>query len=342
VLRKQGYGGRNDQIAKYMQKTFESHIDARKKLLQEVSSKGGASPDILEAAFDDGPLGSKSPTLSTGEFKRRRDDTLAPFPRPPANRANGSAPLEFPRASPSELARFTADLAQPAPADVAPVPEPGDERTVVEPPQAAPNPRRLRYAAMAGAGVVLAIVIAASVTFGGSDSGPASRSSALDMAMTAPTAEAPGAAPTAPPQPEPPDIDPAVVIAGDETAETAETAETGSPTTKANRALATRHAPNRPTQPVSGKSGSDKSMNADEVFKAGLQAWVRGDTKTALASYKRVLQANPAYAAAWRNIGLVYEKTGDKSSAHNAFQRYLQLAPGAGDAAGIRARLESP
>ncbi|HEX4417146.1 MAG TPA: tetratricopeptide repeat protein [Kofleriaceae bacterium] len=85
-----------------------------------------------------------------------------------------------------------------------------------------------------------------------------------------------------------------------------------------------------------------EKINPSEVFKTGLQAWVRGDTKTALATYKRVLQSNPEFAPAWRGVGLVYEKLGDKSAAHNAFQKYLQLAPGAFDAAGIRARLESP
>jgi regulator of sirC expression with transglutaminase-like and TPR domain len=69
---------------------------------------------------------------------------------------------------------------------------------------------------------------------------------------------------------------------------------------------------------------------------------VRGDNQTALALYKRVLQASPSYAPAWRGVGLVYEKLGDKPAARSAFQRYLQLAPAAGDAAAIRARLESP
>jgi regulator of sirC expression with transglutaminase-like and TPR domain len=87
--------------------------------------------------------------------------------------------------------------------------------------------------------------------------------------------------------------------------------------------------------------GADK-INPADTAKAALQAWVRGDNQTALALYKRVVQAAPAYAPAWRGLGLVYEKLGDKPAARSAFQRYLQLAPAAGDAAAIRARLESP
>jgi len=70
VLRKEGYGGKNEKIAKYMQATFASHIDARKRLLQEVSSKGRASADVLEAAFDDQMLASGSP-IHTGDFSIR-------------------------------------------------------------------------------------------------------------------------------------------------------------------------------------------------------------------------------------------------------------------------------
>jgi len=101
-----------------------------------------------------------------------------------------------------------------------------------------------------------------------------------------------------------------------------------------------RHPPPRSAQLT--RPASDK-INPEEVYKAGVQAWVvRGDAKTALASYKRVLQANPAYSAAWRGVGLVYERLGDKPAAHAAFQKYLQLAPGATDASEIRAKLEAP
>ena len=82
-------------------------------------------------------------------------------------------------------------------------------------------------------------------------------------------------------------------------------------------------------------------IDPDEAFKSGLQAWVHGDSKGALAQYRRALQADPRYAAAWRGVGLVYERVGDKSAARIAYQKYLQLAPEASDASEVRARLES-
>ncbi len=78
VLRRRGYGGRNDQIAKYMQRTFEAHIAARKKLLHEVTNAGKASAAVLEAAFDEGTSTSKRKPAVTGEFAiafRSSDDS---------------------------------------------------------------------------------------------------------------------------------------------------------------------------------------------------------------------------------------------------------------------------
>lgn len=61
LLRKRGYGAKNDRIARYMQDTFKEHIGARKKLVQEVVNKGSASAEVLDAAFSDPILASGSP-----------------------------------------------------------------------------------------------------------------------------------------------------------------------------------------------------------------------------------------------------------------------------------------
>src|SRR5258708_11097 len=61
VLRKRGYGAKNDRIARYMQDTFRTHIDARKKLVQEVVSKGSASAAVINEAVKDSDIASGSP-----------------------------------------------------------------------------------------------------------------------------------------------------------------------------------------------------------------------------------------------------------------------------------------
>ena len=348
VLRKHGYAAKNDTIARYMQATFQSHIDARKKLLQEVSSKGGASPDVLEAAFDDGALASGSPISATGEFKRRpRTTTLAEHT---PKRVLGSAPLEFPRASPQELARFAAKPEAPEPPAAAPGPpkplaptapahDPGDERTVVEPQPKVARPRWVVYAfraSLAGAGVVLAVIVM-SVLAGSHGDEPARRSDPAGTALASRDASPPANVaadsriphpPAHPPARPPADVAAIEVPAGGEhlvgPAANAPGETAGKP-----HASSARHAPT-------------SKLSADEAFKAGLQAWVRGDTRTALTLYKRALAVNPGYASAWRGAGLVYEKLGEKAAARAAYQKYLQLAPSAPDAAGIRSRLESP
>jgi len=369
VLRKHGYAAKNDTIAKYMQATFRSHIDARKKLLQEVSSKGGASPDVLEAAFDDGAMASGSPISATGEFKRRpRSTTLAEHT---PKRVLGSAPLVFPRANPQELAQFAAKpesseqpAAAPAPpkpfatapalpkpftavptsgkplaAPPAPIHDPGDEQTVVETQPKPARPRWVVYAfraslaSLAGAGVVLVVVIVTSVLAGSRGDEPARRSDTLGTGLVSRDAVPPArAVAAAPPPPQPPaDLAAIAVPAGGEHPEGPAANAPGETDSSAGK-----------PHPSSARHVPTSKLNADEAFKAGLQAWVRGDTRTALTLYKRALAANPAYASAWRGAGLVYEKLGEKAAARAAYQKYLQLAPNAPDAAGIRSRSEAP
>jgi serine/threonine protein kinase len=81
VLRQQGYGGRNDQIARYMQATFSAHIAARKKLLHEVMQKGKASDDVLTAAFDEGPGSAPRNIRPTGDFSIAFKGNQTPIPR---------------------------------------------------------------------------------------------------------------------------------------------------------------------------------------------------------------------------------------------------------------------
>jgi serine/threonine-protein kinase len=365
VLRKHGYAAKNDTIAKYMQATFQDHIKARKKLLQEVSSKGGASPDVLEAAFNDGALASGSPILATGEFKRIPPSPALAEHTP--NRMSASRAIPLPRATAEELARFAVKSTPPAqlvvtptlPAQLAVLPAPpaqgaAGESTLVETPRATPSRRWILYACLAclaclgGAGVVLAGVIAASVRGGGSgtelvikpDHKPDRATTTLGSRDAQPLPLAPTERPAAPPPAGPAqrvDIRPGVVPVGERhrgaTPPREPTSTAGTSTRVAAVQLA--HAP-RSAQPT--KVAADQ-INLDEAFKTGLQAWVRGDTRTALASYRRVLRAKPTYAAAWRGVGLVYERIGDKAAARAAFQKYLHLAPGASDAAGIRARL---
>ena len=80
-------------------------------------------------------------------------------------------------------------------------------------------------------------------------------------------------------------------------------------------------------------------VSAQELFKTGMQSFVKGDSRTAVGSFRRAVQAQPSYATAWRALGLAHEKLGEWGQAKTALQRYLQLAPNAADAAQIRERI---
>jgi len=357
VLRTHGYAAKNDQIARHMQATFAAHIAARKKLLQEVSSKGRASPDVVEAAFHDGAIASGTPILPPNDawLPHKRMAEASGAHAPIARRDDSGLIVGDPaRGSGARAIELTA-------------PHVGDESTELEAQPVATRRRGPIIGIAAGALVVIGVVIV--VLARGEPSRAPVQPAAIAIAndppsVVAPAAEAPAPAmpvragdpaiaPPAPAMPAPA-ADPAIAPPAPALAaepvrrDPVKRADDDARHAGANRRVqASRPPANKPAdKPAADKPAVDKpaadKINVDDVFKAGLQAWVHGDTRTALASYKRVIQANASFAPAWRGIGLVHEKLGDRASARAAFQKYLQLAPGAGDAANIRARLEAP
>ena len=345
VLRQHGYAAKNDQIAKHMQATFASHIAARKKLLQEVSSKGRASPDVVEAAFrDDSAIASGTPILPTQDtwmpHKRAGDAVAEHTPAISARRDDSSAR--------TSLAGVAARGTGGVPIDE--VDEPADELTeLAEAVQVRRGLGRIAIAAVAvlALGVVIAVFARHHEPSGARAVAPPEPPRVRAIEPVAEPASAVPSMVAANPARDP--ARPLDRAAPEPAATTAEVAPVrGEPSTQATRPPPIKPVraarPAQATKVVDRPERADKpeKINVDEVFKAGLQAWVRGDTRTALASYKRVIQSNAGFAPAWRGLGLVHEKLGDRVAARTAFQKYLQLAPGAGDAASIRARIDPP
>ena len=98
----------------------------------------------------------------------------------------------------------------------------------------------------------------------------------------------------------------------------------------------------RPVTGVGSKEPVVPKANAQELFKTGMQAYVKGDAKTAVTLFRKALSANAGFATAWRALGFAYEKLGEWGQAKTAFQKYLQLTPNASDAAQIRERIGTP
>ncbi len=337
VLREHKYGGKNDLIAKYMQATFDAHIIARKKLLQEVSSKGRASADVLEAAFNEPQLASGTPALS-GEFAVK-------FRRPTNEIVAPSAPaLDEPPKRISEQLRVTRPktVSNNPPFNPDGTPAPSGTSAA-----AADATRRKKIAMLAGGGAMLLIAIFA-IARGGSSSGGERRAVAADASASV-TPPAPDHLVVVSPDADvaavtPPDaaivpIDaPAAMVASDASPENA-AGSAAEPPVDAGRAPDVVEPPANQTTTKRPVRETAPRGNAQELFKAGMQAYVKGDAKTAVVQFRKALGANPGFATAWRALGFAHEKLGEWGSAKTAFQKYLALAPKASDAAQIRERI---
>ena len=347
LLRKRGYGAKNDRIGKYMQETFKTHIEARKKLVQEVVSKGSASAETVDAAFSESTLlanGSpRTPTM--GDFSIMRPlsrvsgaPATAPKVIPP------TVPMSFvPDAfsdqnKPTEISSSPfetqtdggATEIAPPPIDpdalelsigAAPIGPPAPSRivTVLDWVEDVANDRRKRMIAIVVAsGALFLILVFLLVKLGGhadkpvvADHGmaPVVEDAAAVVAQVVPTIDAEIAVL---------EPDAATVLPAD-----AGVAAIKKPTVVDQ--------PHRPVTPP---------PNADAQFQKALQAYVKGDLKTALALLKTAKAATPSHAATWRLLGQVYKKLGDHAQAKAAFTRYLALAPNASDTATIRHEVE--
>ena len=356
-----------------MQATFASHIDARKKLLQEVSSKGRASAAVLEAAFDDGAMTAGSP-IATADFSQRfKPNTIEIKPQPgrptrldttPSRRAvnpfspgvmmsassasgapGASVPhIEYPRVVPSDLPHIARPDSQPGEdyAETVLMP-PLDEDAMamgtapgaVRAASARPGPAASRRMYLAiGAAALVSVVAVILIVRGGGDEGSrpedgSARAGSGGLAVAPPAVDAalpPGDA-----------ADEGAVAAGSGSAATTALAQPGSRDAQNPIELP----PDRVGKPKSPKPPPPPPPPPDPValYRGGINAYVVGDMKTAMAQFKRAIAGNPGLAVAWRGLGMVHERLGDSHAAAVAFQRYLQISPNASDAGAIRAKI---
>jgi hypothetical protein len=313
LLRKRGYGAKNDRVAKYMQETFKDHIDARKKLVHEVVAKGSASAEILDAAFSD-EVGARG--TPSNERVSRGDFTLGKIVQTPTSGVPQQAPVNGDGSGSTVIGK--------PPWEVHPgLAQPEADETVFQPP---PPAWRLMLAdpkkriILAGAGGLLLLVIVIAIAFGGGGtktqaSTPPPKDAAAVAVVPVDAAEQPMAIDAA--IVEPPPVDAAEIeMTG---------SDIGSAAVTPPKHPVEHHAPSGP--------------DASALYKQGVQAFVRGDTKGALAALQKAKAVNPSFGPTWRVLGQVYRKLGEKGQAKAAFERYLSLEPRASDAAQIRQQM---
>jgi hypothetical protein len=363
LLHTAGYAAKNDRIAKYMQETFKDHIEARKKLVQEVVSKGSASAETVDAAFNSAAqLAHGSPRTPTmGDFSIVRPLPVRPSPPvivPPVIRSvipsilpssvvpdafsDQNKPTEI-SASPFETQTnggntSTANDSGATEIGVPPViiddreffdAEPIEAPKSERPPSGPPAPSRLvtvmdwfediandkrkrTIAAVVASGILLLIVILMIAKCGGGEAKPVA-----DKQILVELPDAPHVAIA---------VDAAVVV------EAPPVDAAPPPPPDAAVAVVQHH-------PIEHHVVTPPP-NVDATFGKALQAYVKGDLKTALALLKTAKVQNPQHAATWRLLGQVYKKLGDHAQAKAAFTRYVQLAPNAPDIPTIKKELE--
>jgi serine/threonine-protein kinase len=369
LLRKRGYGAKNDRVAKYMQETFKSHIEARKKLVQEVVSKGSASAEVLDAAFNEPvTLASGSPVTPSqpgADFstKYRRVTPAAGVPIPTNAWSDGSGKTTV--STPPVHPMF--DGAKQTEIDIAPVPDDGTVKdakkvdsgiTLVEDRPIggikaiwADKTKRL-YALGALAGLLLVIIIAIA-SGGGSDPNPAAKpddqGSGSAVVATNSGSDHGSAAETGSGL-----TNPGTGSAGSGLTNPGTGSAAGSGTGSAEEIIemlpddsgsAVKPPDDRNTHRGSGDRRNDHrndqrvdrpKVDVKDTVQQATILYVKGDQKGALALLQKAKAANPGYAPTYRVLGNVYKKLGNNSAAKSAFEKYVKLAPKANDVETIK------
>lgn len=92
----------------------------------------------------------------------------------------------------------------------------------------------------------------------------------------------------------------------------------------------------RAPEPPPPTGSTDRSSS---LVRDASSAMLRGEIPRARDLYREATLAAPRNAAAWRGLGLASERLHLVPEARTAYERYLELAPTAGDAATVRDRL---
>jgi serine/threonine-protein kinase len=180
-------------------------------------------------------------------------------------------------------------------------------------------------------------------------------------AAPAPAAAEPAAAPSAPSAAVVPALEPAAALppgAAEPAAPVAEPApaapaERGDTRAKksAPSAKAAAHAPPVAVAPVpaapapkveapkSAAKAEPQGAPVGDMIKQAAAAFVRGQMPLARSLYRDATERAPSNADAWRGLGMVSSRMGEKSEASRAFKRYLTLRPDAPDAEAIKKKL---
>jgi serine/threonine protein kinase len=337
VLTQRRYGRRNDSIAHYMQDTFKDHIVARKKLLQEVSSQGVASTEILDLAFSE-PLIASGSAPGQADFSVRFRRNSLGRGEEPSQPAFDRAAITRPSArSSAEMAASVAAASQFDTAHVAPLDEPSDgARPLGDIPRAESQPRRDATPVPVAVARTTSEVAVSSPRLEPKKPKTEVHPQAIITALPPPRRRAP-----------------VIVVVAVVTIAVGAAAgwwltRSGDRAHASGRSTAPAgSAATSPAAATTGSAATDQPPGvaptltnpAETLYHDGMQALDAGDVQKARTTLHRAEAADPSFAPSYRALGLVYERLGDKASEKVQLVKYLQLAPSAADAPRIRDKL---
>jgi tetratricopeptide (TPR) repeat protein len=89
------------------------------------------------------------------------------------------------------------------------------------------------------------------------------------------------------------------------------------------------------------KTYSFNPLEADKDVKVGLYYYKKGNYKAAMSRFHEATLWNPTYAEAFLRLGESAEKLKDKKTEHEAYEKYISLAPNEKQAEAIKKKLAS-
>jgi len=82
-------------------------------------------------------------------------------------------------------------------------------------------------------------------------------------------------------------------------------------------------------------------LQAQHDLQIGNYYFKKGNYKAAMSRYREATRWNPGYAEAYLRLGESEEKLHDKSAAHDAYAKYLELSPDGKEAESVKKKLAS-
>jgi tetratricopeptide (TPR) repeat protein len=87
------------------------------------------------------------------------------------------------------------------------------------------------------------------------------------------------------------------------------------------------------------KTYSFNPLEADKDLKVGLYYFKKGNYKAAMSRFREATLWNPTFAEAFLRLGESAEKLKDKKAAHEAYEKFVALAPDDKQAGAVKKKL---